>query len=198
MVTKITNNNNLMIYVIFIHLLFALFSDVIVAQDYTSERLSVNVSLSFMKTGGDLNKFWGDGFSPGINFEYLLNERVSLSASFSGSYFSPKKQYSTDLYPEIYYLNLSGELICKLLSSRVFSVSGTGGIISGTFLFTGEAEDLVSTNDSESEFGLSAGILSAISIQYLPEFRLFLKLNSIFSAPTNINFLLLGISVVFI
>ncbi|GAB4294641.1 MAG: hypothetical protein Kow0098_16330 [Ignavibacteriaceae bacterium] len=198
MVTKITNNNNLMIYVIFIHLLFALFSDVIVAQDYTSERLSVNVSLSFMKTGGDLNKFWGDGFSPGINFEYLLNERVSLSASFSGSYFSPKKQYSTDLYPEIYYLNLSGELIFKLLSSRVFSVSGTGGIISGTFLFTGEAEDLVSTNDSESEFGLSAGILSAISIQHLPEFRLFLKLNSIFSAPTNINFLLLGISVVFI
>jgi hypothetical protein len=184
---------------ILLHIILVVLSPAFFSQELNWENFSGGIAINYLVADGDLNKNWSNTPEAGFLLNYTFRNNLTLEGSITGAFFKPKKEKeaaSTSLLPDIILVNMPAGINYRILSNEAFSFHLSAGITNTTFIFTGDAAEILKENNVESEFGfyISTGlnriIFTNITIEFTPAFQ------KIFSSP-NLNFYRLGIKIIF-
>jgi hypothetical protein len=162
------------------------------AQDLDWDRLSFGGSLHFTFTGGDLYKYWGNYFSPGVLFQYKINNNFNFEGGISGSYLKPHEDNQIEL-PDFFLINSQAGIKYIVASSGNFNFNISPGFTNTTFIFTGDAADKAGDNSIEHEFGVY--VSPGFDFKFLDGLWIesFFSQQFIFSSPEYIILYTLGL-----
>jgi len=184
---------------ILLHIFLLYFSPDFFSQEILWKNFSGGIILNYLYTDGDLKKNWSNTPEAGFLLNYILEDQLSFEGSFTAAYFNPKKEIadiSASPLPDIILINMPAGIKYSLFGNEAFSFHLSAGITNTTFIFTGDAAEILKENNIESEFGFFASIgfgriiFNNINIEFTPAFQ------KIFSSP-NLNLYRIGIKIIF-
>jgi|SRR5690554_823578 len=166
---------------------FLFTASVIHSQEIETERISWGLSINYTVTEGDLNKHWGNFFSPGIHFQYDINENFLFDASVSASYLKPFTIYNDNEIPSITLINSLAGIECRFASTKNFVLSISPGLSNSTFIFSGKAANKVESNYIEHEFGFFISPAFGFNLSEKFSLEFFIIQQIIFSSPDYLH-----------
>ncbi|MBL1212598.1 MAG: hypothetical protein D8M61_04490 [Ignavibacteriae bacterium] len=165
------------------------------AQEIKWKNLSFGVTAQYLFTDGDLNKFWGNTLAGGVLFNYKIDDSFSLEGGLLGTYLKPKSD--PDRIPNFIFLNIPAGLKYSLEVNRRLKFNIFSGIQNHSFIYSGEAAELVEENDIEHELGLfiQAGI-EVLTFKNIGV-ELNTKIQNVFTLPDQLKIINLGLTIYF-
>jgi hypothetical protein len=179
---------------ILIHLLLVYLPAHLFPQEINWGNFSGGIIVNTLFTEGDLESNWDNTPEAGLILNYLLDSTLSLEGAVTGAFFNPKQESNTAL-PDIFIINMpAGIKYTAALDEYLLNLSG--GITNTTFIFSGEAAEILKENNIESEFGffISAGLGRRIFKDFILEISP--AFQKIFSSP-NLNMYRVGIKIIY-
>jgi hypothetical protein len=172
---------------------FCFFNGLQFAQKIHWDRISFGATVQYLKTDGDFNKYWGDTFAGGFLANYNLGNSFSLEAGLLGTYLKPKS--SVNNLPNFIFLNIPAGLKYSIVIFNNLKFNSFAGIQNHSFIYSGEAAELVEDNDIEHELGLfiQFGIELAVIKNYGIEVNT--KIQNIFTSPEQLKIINVGLTV---
>jgi hypothetical protein len=171
------------------------FNTTIFGQNIDWNKLSFGATFQYLNTNGDLGEYWGNSFAAGILLKYNLAKSISLEGGITGSYLKPIS--SVKSLPNIIFITTPIGLKYSQFISRILKTNVWGGIQNHSFLYSGEAAEIVGENDIEHELGLFAQIGFEIFIVESMGLEIYSKVQNIFTSPEELSFYSFGISIYF-
>jgi hypothetical protein len=162
------------------------------AEGIDWSKIRLGAGAYYQNSYGNLGKFWNESPGIGITGVYQFSESVYLEGAVYLSRFNVKPGHS---FPDIWLIHMPLSLRIKawdIGSSQLFI---SPGLANNTFEFNGEGTEILGDNNMESEFGLfiEAGLQTPISQVF--NIEPFVKYQTIFASPVNINILHAGVKV---
>lgn len=156
------------------------------SQQIIPENFRFGFTCSYLITGNDLGKYWGNSFTAGGAAAYILNDDFLIETEISFSYF-PEPENNNKILPSIILLNIPAGLSFKVFSYDKLNFLASSGIQNNTFIFKGEGAQLQGDNYIESEFGvyISAGI--ELTLSGSKKLVFFYKFQNILTEPEHIT-----------
>jgi hypothetical protein len=181
-----------LIYFVFL----LIFNQRVIAQGIDWDKVYFGGFIQYSLTEEDLNKYWGNFFSPGILIQYKIDNRFIFEAGVSGSYLKPDEK-DKSMLPDITLVNSAAILTYIFIAEESFNINISPGLTNTAFIFTGDAAEKVDNNFIEYEFGiyLSAGVEFKFTEMFTAE--PFLSGQNIFSSPSGIVLYTMGVKLIF-
>jgi hypothetical protein len=165
------------------------------AQEINWNNLSFGVTTQYLFTDGDLNKFWGNAFAGGILFNYKIDDSFSLEGGLLGTYLKPKEE--SEKIPNFIFLNIPAGLKYSMEGGKHFRFNLSAGIQNHSFIYSGNAAEIVEENDIEHELGLFLqGGIEVLSIQNLGV-EVNSKIQNVFTLPDQLKIINVGLTIYF-
>lgn len=157
-------------------------------------KLRIGAGIYYQNPYGDLGRYWNSSPGLGITGTYQISTAIVLEGAVYGSYNKKKAGYA---YPDLLIFQMPVSLKIKMIDIGNSQFFISPGIANNTFSFIGEdvIDETVGENNIESEFGL----FIETSLQF-PVFKSiniepFIKYQTIFSSPENIDIFYAGIKI---
>ncbi len=163
------------------------------AQEIVWNKFSFGVIAQYLKTDGDFEKYWGNTLAGGILLNYNIDESFSLEGGILGSYLKPKN--SSDDLPKFIFLNIPAGLKYTLSLMKTLKVNSFGGIQNHSFIYSGDAAELVEDNNIEHELGLFLQLGFELALFKGIGVELNSKIQNVFTSPEQLKIINFGITV---
>jgi hypothetical protein len=155
-------------------------------------KLRLGGGIYYQNPYGDMDKYWNASPGIGINGTYQISGNVILEGGIYGSYFKTKENHA---YPDFYIFHMPASLKIKIIGLGSSLLFISPGLANNTFYFTGAEAENLDNNNMESEFGLFLETSLQIPVFQSINIEPFVKYQTIFSSPINIDILYAGVKV---
>ena len=180
---------------LFLLVILVFLSGKVKAQEIAWDKFSFGFTVQYLKTNGDLNKYWGNSAAGGALLNYNIGNSFSLEGGILGAYMKPKDSLN-DL-PNFIFLNIPAGVKYSLALVNELKINSFAGIQNHSFIYSGEAAELVEDNDIEHELGIFFQL--GIELQILNDIGIELnsKIQNVFTSPEQLKIINFGLSLYF-
>ena len=161
-------------------------------QEINWDKFSIGVTAQYLKTDGDLNKFWGDAFAGGVLLNYSIDDSFSLEGGLLGTSMKPKN--SSDNLPNFIFLTMPAGIKYSLVLINELKINSFTGIQNHSFIYSGEASELVEDNDIEHELGIFLQLGFELLLLKDIGIEVNAKIQNVFTSPEQLKIINLGLS----
>lgn len=164
------------------------------AQEIKWENFSYGISGEYQINQADWEEYWGSASGLGLVVNYGLSENIFLEGSLIYSKYDPKDDKRN--IPEFGFIKVPVGLIYKFELFKQSNLNTRFGLVNNTFMFEGEAAEIISENSTESEMGVYIGCGVEFNSSFF-DLEVYLTFQNIFSEPENLKSFSIGGKILF-